>query len=60
MWAHATIATPHARMHAQLYMKKALKEVKAKKPNLSHKEAFTEVSRRRRPLACVLGRLWYV
>lgn len=24
-------------------MKKALKEVKAKKPNLSHKEAFTEV-----------------
>lgn len=29
-------------------MKKALKEVKAKKPNLSHKEAFTEVSERAR------------
>lgn len=30
----------------QLYMKKALKDIKAKKPNLSHKEAFTEVRKR--------------
>ena len=39
-------------------MKKALKEVKAKKPNLSHKEAFTEVSDRARlSLVSCLSRL---